>query len=324
MHGPRGGGGGCAWVLEGGGGGVCMGPRAGGGGGVRAWVLQGWYHTHTHTHPNHTQLNHLPVHHLPAPPPARQCMGRCALHGVYCRCALHGVLLTVNTQGSKTGAASLTISGLWTGGSPPPPCLDSGPPCLVSVKLYPDMQCTRLNHTHRSPGRRLSPSPCLVRVKLYPDMQCTHHTHRSLGRTPGAAISGLWTGGSPPPPCLDSGPPCLVSVKLYPDMQCTRLNHTHRSPGRRLSPSPCLVRVKLYPDMQCTHHTHRSLGRTPGAAISGLWTGGSPPPPCLDSGPPCLVSGKLYPDMQCTRLNHTHRSPGRRLSPSPASLRTNQ
>ena len=47
-----------------------------------------------------------------------------------------------------------------------PPCLDSGPPCLVSVKLYPDMQCTR---THRSLGRRLSPSPCPVSVKLYPD-----------------------------------------------------------------------------------------------------------------------------------------------------------
>ena len=119
----------------------------------------------------------------------------------------------------------------------------------------------------------------------------THHTHRSLGRTPGAAsltISGLWTGVSPPPPCLDSGPPCLVSVKLYPDMQCTRLNHTHRSPGRRLSPSPCLVSVKLYPDMQCTHTTPTgvqtgnhpwtrtaSLGSGQEAAfptMSGLWT----------------------------------------------------
>ena len=59
---------------------------------------------------------------------------------------------------------------------PPPPCLDSGPPCLVSVKLYPD---TRLNHTHGS----LSLSPCLVSVKLYSDIKCTrlNHTHRSLG-----------------------------------------------------------------------------------------------------------------------------------------------
>ena len=31
-------------------------------------------------------------------------------------------------------------------------------------------------------------------------------------------------------------------------MQCTRLNHTHRSLGRRLSPSPCPVSVKLYPE----------------------------------------------------------------------------
>ena len=88
-----------------------------------------------------------------------------------------------------------------------------------------------------------------------------NHTHRSLDRTPSLDRSSLshhlWAldRRQPSPPCLDSGPPCLVSVKLYPDMQCTRLNHTHRSLGRRLSPSPCPVRVKLYPDMQCTRTT---------------------------------------------------------------------
>ena len=69
--GPRGGGGGCVHGSYS----TCMGPT------VRAWVLQGWwYHTPPPPPPpNHTQLDHLPVHHLPVPPPARQCMGKCAL-----------------------------------------------------------------------------------------------------------------------------------------------------------------------------------------------------------------------------------------------------
>ena len=108
--------------------------------------------------------------------------------------------LTMILTPSLDRSSLLTMSGLW---QPPPPCLDSGPPCLVSVKLYPDMQCTRLNHTHRSLGRRLSPSPCLVSIKLYPDMQYTrfNHTHRSLGSRPtipgeeaaSPTMSGLWT-----------------------------------------------------------------------------------------------------------------------------------
>ena len=75
-----------AWVLEGGGG-ACMGPRGGVGGacmGPRGGCVHGSYRGGGTTPtppppPNHTQLDHLPVHHLPAPPPARQCMGKCAL-----------------------------------------------------------------------------------------------------------------------------------------------------------------------------------------------------------------------------------------------------